>query len=302
MTRKSGDEFRRLASQASTVADEWAAKWADGPLPVPLEELATDVHVRRLAFEPLLSSAGLEREETGFVVCVNPQADGVDHRSGETVGVTAVEWAKLKPPLRFTLAHELAHLIFLRLAKNRPESFQGHEGELETACNQMAGSLLLPKLRLAREAGGAKLFDADHIAGLLGHFRVSPDAFILRLSTPDLTGSMEEADGVLALVRAYDERLSIDAIHVSGTRATVRWGPLRKNRSGGQIDDLMIDRQLVERAAANDRVQEPTQVVWHPGAKQVLPCHFTARRLRTNPLAVLIAIRVDGDPNVEGIR
>jgi hypothetical protein len=290
--------FEDLLPRAWDSVGEWANKWSERPLPVPLEELAMACKVRRIEFEPLLSTGGLEEEEDGFVVFVNTEADGVDQRDGDILEVSQDVWRQLRPPLRFTLAHELAHLLFWQIADRDMDFLKNHERELETVCNQMAGMLLLPKTILLREVG-VRLFDADHLRTLLKSFHVSADTFVFRLKSRDLEGSFKDRDGMVGLARANEGGLTFDAVYMRGPRASIRWEKLANDTKNATLDDLYLGTDIALRILEAEGIQEKTSVVWHSGAKETLPCELTTCRLRRDPLAILIAIGIEQDARVE---
>jgi hypothetical protein len=285
--------FEQLLPRAWAIVDEWAAKWASGSLPVPLEDLARAYKVRRVEFEPLLSTGGLEQEEDEFVVYLNPEADGVDQRDGDTMGVAAGAWSALRSPVRFTLAHELAHLILYSLANYEHRPFEDRDKDLETACNDIAGALLLPKKRLMDEIGG-HLFDTHHIRTVLKKFHVSGNAFVLRLRSHDLNNAFDSMSGLMTVVRKVDGKFAFDAAYACGSYIRQGWKRLQASEDDCSPADLGLNMNLLDEMLASDEFQRKTTILWHADAKEVIPCDVAS--CRTSRSTTLIAIKLLGGP------
>ena len=78
---------------------------------------------------------------------VSDDFDGLQTRVNRTIPVIAYNANKVNKPdrIRFTLLHELAHLLL--------EFGDVSEKQKETLCHQFAGSMLLPELTLKKELG-----------------------------------------------------------------------------------------------------------------------------------------------------
>lgn len=211
--------------------------------------------------------------------------------------------SQLTPPLRFSIAHELAHLIILGVSERNHDDdiFQNNWKALEQTCNEMAGAILLPKPRFVQDLPG-KLFDAVHLGNLIKSFGVSAEVFLQRLNLPDLRDILKSLDGLLAVVREQDEAMKLTSWMIEGNLASQRWRHIRDSRKTPSMQDLFIEdlklpSTLRQSFCKEVNVKEKTQVEWRPApAGMVLPCEFTACRLYQNPLAILIGICVVGPP------
>ncbi|MFL5246000.1 MAG: ImmA/IrrE family metallo-endopeptidase [Gemmataceae bacterium] len=270
-----------------------------------------------MRFEPLLSTAKLVKIEAGSYILMNTEAPGANQPPGTILDVKGGRWSDLAPPLRFTIAHEIAHTVFMKAGwdSNR-DLFSRHDLALESSCSKMARVLLLPPSRLVREWEG-RLFDIEHIKTLLKRFRVSAQAFILRIQLPDLRGAFDGTDGMLAFAREEEGQIQIVAYHTWGPLATGRFsaipesGPTEneqagpgkgkvrgsvqnKGLEGRPLDDLSRDFDIEAWLQRGERDPRPIRVVWRPGT--ILPCEIIARQIHSKPRGFLISIRVNGSP------
>src|SRR2546422_11139957 len=146
--------FDTLRQRSEAAAVRWGGTLRGKPLPVPLHELAESLQVKHVRFEPLLSTAGISKAQDGFAIFVNTEARGPSQSQGTVLGLDQDTWAGFEPSTRFTLAHELAHLLFFEAADRNWKSdlFRRHERALERACIEIAGLLLMPRNLLLSEA------------------------------------------------------------------------------------------------------------------------------------------------------
>lgn len=323
MSKQRRSKFDELADRAWGTVAELMKSVADKPLPVSLDEMASSFGIRYLRFEPLLSTAKLVKIEGGFYILMNTEAPGATESRGATLEVESGNWSHLAPALRFTIAHEIAHAVFLQAGWDwNRDLFSRHDVALESTCSQMARVLLLPPSRLAREWEG-RLFDVGHIQMLLKRFRVSAHAFILRLQLPDLRRAFDETDGMLAFAREEEGGIWIVAYHAWGPLATGRVkailesGSTQKEhavRGKGEARRLVQNAELEGRALdelapgigieawlrRGESGARSIRVVWRPGMS--LPCEINAREIHSKPRGFLISIRVDGPPETDSER
>ncbi len=291
---KERTSFDLLCERARGLVEEWGRSVADGPLPVPLEDLAARYKVRRIEFEPFLSKAGIEKDGDGFLICMNSRAAGIDQTEGTVLEVSG-HWCRLHPHIRFTIAHEIAHLIILQLAGGnwRSDLFRRHAVALENECSRMARALLLPKERLRREIGD-RLFDVDTVRKLLTEFRVSPEVFVWRLRLPDMQAEFRSSDGLLAFAREQpDGSVGLVARAAWGTIASNRWKQILEERGRPRLEMLHLRPGICDAIRKLDNVDESTVVIWREG--QVFPCRVKSCRLYSNPSGFLIGIQVTGE-------
>lgn len=300
MARRQNVGFGALVQRAWSVVNEWTQSVSDKRLPIGLETLAAAQKVCAIQFEPLFSDTAVEPEGDAFLICVNTEGRGVNQKAGTRWEMLPDALSQLTPPLRFSIAHELAHLIILGLSgrKHDDDIFQRHGAALERTCNEMAGAILLPKPRLFQDIAG-QLFDAAHLGDLIKSFGVSPEVFLQRMDQPDMREALKNLDGLLALVREEGEAMGLTSRLIVGNLASQRWRHVRDSREKLGIEALLLPPVLRRSTCEEVNVKENAQVEWRPG--MVLPCEVTACRLYPNPIAILISIRVVGPPeNVSG--
>ena len=109
MGKKRETEIARISREAWKTAEALVASVSDTHLPVPLATIAKSLGVRCIRFEALISDIGLAMSTEGFDIVVNTEAPGVRETAGTTLSVDDGRWDELRPSLRFSVAHELAH-------------------------------------------------------------------------------------------------------------------------------------------------------------------------------------------------
>jgi hypothetical protein len=147
------------ARRRSAVETAEALVSANGnSFPVNLGRIAESRSIHRIEFKPLLTEGGLAVQNDGFIIYVkcNP-GDGddfttrfVEDGTGSTLPENVVHRA------RFTIAHEIAHTLFYDTGSLPPRlkvrlDDRASTRSLELACNEIAGSLLLPEPLLRRD-------------------------------------------------------------------------------------------------------------------------------------------------------
>lgn len=288
-------QFGRLRKEAWRFLDKYARSGTDGPLPVALSDMLAAKKVRAIRFEPLWSDAGVEEDGDGFVICVNTEARGVREAPGTTVAVSEYDWTRVASPVRFSIAHELAHLIVLELARGKAESdiFERHKQALENTCNEMARAILLPRARLVREVDGG-FFDAARLVRVCEAFGVSADVLLLRLGLSDMREAVKDADGMLALLFRGRDNVEVASSVKLGTLASQRWRHLADRSRSVGAGELYLPSELVTAVCDQNRVEVKAHVMWRED--MILPCEVTAYRIYDDPLKVLLGIRVAGPP------
>lgn len=145
----------------------------DGDLPVALERLAE-------WFEYQL----------GVDVCISPLADGLDGLalSSGHLRLALVSSSVTATRQRFTLAHELCHLVASdgQMTVDR-DVFERRTSE-EKRANAFAAAFLMPSTALSVATEGRHI-DEGLVADLLGRFRVSLDALAFRLHNVGLVNA-----------------------------------------------------------------------------------------------------------------
>jgi len=270
-------------------------------LPVPLHEFAKSRNIQRLRFEPLLSTAGLAKSQDGFEIYLNTEGPGVDQKAGTVLDAGDDNWSGLATPSRFSVAHEIAHLIFKETAEEGSQSdfFRENADKLEVACNEIARMLLIPKQLLIREVGD-RLFDASHLGRLLTTFRVSAEVIVRRFRLADLKSVFGNVSGLIALAREDEKAIRIVDSHSFGHLALERFGSAL-GRSGGRLEgcaiqDLRLHSDVDRWLRQEEKGSQEIRVPWRTDAPERLPCELSFHRICRVPLVLLIGVKIAGVP------
>jgi hypothetical protein len=296
MARARASRFEPLQEEAWRAVERWAASNSHAT-PVPLHDLAALYDVRRICFDRLFSSAGLSKAADGFVVYVNTGAYGVDQIAGTVLEVNAETLKALKPSVRFSVAHEIAHAIFLKEtnAAKKKALFLKHNDDLESACNQMAGAMLLPKPQFTA-AIGDKLFDANRVTELTTAFGVSATTLILRLKSPDMRGTFRELDGLLAIVEEVGATKVVKVFHFLEPYSNLMWKNLSEGDHAQIWEKLHLGSTNLDQLRESKTVDQSIRIAFDPN--RTIACQLTSRRLRDRPLRILVGIRIAGHPEI----
>ncbi|MCH8910111.1 MAG: ImmA/IrrE family metallo-endopeptidase [Chloroflexi bacterium] len=147
---------------AITARARRACEYYDYRSRVDLADLARQLYVKHIRPNNTVPDAATSRIRDGYAVYFNPSKPGVRQR--------------------FSLAHELAHILVQpdltgadRLEKEDPE-----ERRLENLCDQVATSLLMPAkaVRTRLKISGRS---PNSVINLAKHFNVSKQAMALRI-------------------------------------------------------------------------------------------------------------------------
>jgi len=310
MARRS--RFDAVLDRALRRTDEIAQSLGTMELPIRLSELAHPLRVRTVRFEPLLSSAGLEKTTHGFNIIVNTEAYGASHPAGTVLDASGGAWADLAPPIRFSVAHEMAHVIFIQVVRDESADLLRRKQDLlEVACNQIAGRILVPAQAFKREVSD-QLLNASHLRTLASKFRVSPEVLVRRLRLRDTRGGFRDVHGYVGLFREAEGSLRMVASQAFGPHAQGRFGravrrDLLRPSSNGEarrmsvsdderrsLDDLDLPPEVHSFFSEDHVDSRQLEVACSNGLK--LPCNITTARCSRRPTAFLIAIEVTGSP------
>jgi hypothetical protein len=210
----------------------------------------------------------------------------------------------LSPMDRFSIAHELAHLMFLKQSGKKPGDLfftrPGTLHSLEVECNHLARALLIPKGQLLREIG-TNLFDATIIGPLMDRFRVWPGVFIWRLQLDDVANAFPNSNGMLAYAEDGPSGVTIRAARLWGPKATHPYMPQDKNEKyipmlgpqGRPIQDVRIKLDLHEFLRNTEMGKIETDVRWH--SAQGVACTLSVVRISSNPLQAVFALDITGE-------
>jgi hypothetical protein len=309
-------EIAAISEEAWRATAKLAKSAGKYPPPVALDTIAQDLSIECIRFAPIVSDAGLAKVSEGFQIVINTEASSVSYPSGTRLLTNAGQWSRLPATLRFTVAHEIAHVIFLRAANSdqKRDLFQKNERAVEHCCSILARMLLLPSELLVRELAGG-LFDPRVIADVCARCQVSPEVFIRRFHISDMGDQYRDANGFVAFVREAHAEASIKACHIFGVLARDRFHralekdgqaakPRTKHRSlsdsyaqpkwameGRLLSDLQLSQQF--ELSLGNGFSGPIGFDADWGSGKVIPCSFSA--CRTNePSGVLLCVKVLG--------
>jgi hypothetical protein len=284
--------------------------------PSPLNEFAESVGIRRLRLARLLSDAGLAQLDPDYEIVINTDGPARIGDVGRLISLEDDEWSKLSPPLRFTVAHEISHLLFLNAAggDRQAAAFTKKENEpaVEQGCSRLARVLLLPQAVLARELG-SRLFEVNHVRELSRRFRVSLEVLIRRLHLSDIKLATEGMDGLLAVASGGTGDLRVRFCHILGTYAVSRFeqaldtGEEQARRSEyrrladcyretrwrlneRRVNEIHRDMEGILRNGENSR--RAIEVTW--AGSQMIPCEVSSCALNDAGSAFLFSLRVAG--------
>jgi hypothetical protein len=272
-----------------TALDRAALLTAASAFPVALNDVARALNVRRIRIQPLLCRAGVRRLVDGYEVIVNEETPGTKELIAASLEIDAPEWQKLSPTLRFWIAHELAHLIYIECADGtQPRTT---EKALEKACSSLARVLVFPKRLLAGRVS-AECFNPEYLVALAKEAGVSLQVLIYRLAQPDLQCASQGLDGFIALAEPKDGILVVRASHVWGPQARARFGTIlnREDDRSVAMTDLHLSTDFHKEALAGKPYLNQREEV--AGTNSVLPCRIHALRPSQSYLDYLVTVQV----------
>lgn len=286
--RKSG--FEPLRQDACQKVETWCDSIHARPLPVPLHELAKSRNITSIQFKPLISTAGLKKTSDGYVIVVNSLADGVTQPAGTELAPSDA-WAEFRPPLRFSIAHEVAHVLLYDCLDGQVDNgvFTRYWRDMEITCDYIAGALLLPKARLLQELK-RRSFGIENVLTLLKDFRVSAEVFLRRLKDEDVRKHLNGFDEFLAIVRRVDGDSKVIAPFCRGARATSRFSVAEK----AELSELCLPTDIEESLRETRSFQQITKISWH--SSQVIECEVKSRAVGMGRSALLLSIKFLGNP------
>lgn len=294
VARERRSDFAALREKVARVVERWGDTFGNR-CPVPVHELAASYDVRRIRFEPLLSTAGLSKGTDGYVVHVNTEAYGAAQPAGTVLPFDQESFDRLKPQVRFSIAHEIGHVIFIKEANAgvANDKHRRNVKALEAACNQMAGVILIPKAQFLQVVGDG-LFNVTRVVKAMDVFGVSAMTFVLRLKGSDLQRSAQNVNGVLALAQETGGTIVIGPIHVKGPLASGIWQNLSQANQEEPLEGLHLSARQRELVCQSKTVVE--KICIGVRADRSVECVLTAERLRLKPLRLLVGIQVTGYP------
>ncbi len=318
MSKGKGLDITRVSREAWNLVAKLESSASEPLQAVALDRCAKQMGITRIRVEPIMSAAGLARGSDGLEVVLNTESPGVKEAAETIMSVDDGSWGRLVPPLRFTVAHEIAHAAFLIAADKNQESsvFQKNRGSVETACSILARAILLPRQMLLREVHD-RVLDIGQVHNLISAFKVSPEVFIRRLHLSDVRSQLGDTDGFLALATERDANLRIKACHIMGDHSTPRFQGDKTIviqheglateyyeahwvMENSPVDDLGLDQGIISATTLRSTNDFDTKTELSIGANSILPCEFSSRSVSHRPLGVLMMLRATGSVEKRG--
>lgn len=318
MAKGESSLIARVSEEAWRITEKLSASSANVSPPAPLEGCAKELGIRGIRFEALLSDGALAKAGKDLEIVLNTEAPGAACPAGTTLSVDDGKWGELKPPLRFSVAHEIAHAVFLKAAgyDSHRDLFQKNEQAVENGCNILARIFLLPRSMLIREID-SRLFDVDHLSKLVLAFGVSPEVFLRRFHVSDMKGQFTAMDGLLAFVQDKGENIEFKACHIWGDYAIGRFqhGLQESRRKAWESEHVSLSadyrqtkwvlqglklneiglgnsRDIASRLKSKQADQIEMDVEW--AQSEVIPCRLSFRLIQERPLGWLLCLQVMG--------
>jgi uncharacterized protein Usg len=320
----SNDEFTKISERAWRKVATQAEAISIEPPPPRLEEYAKEVGIAAVCYKELISDAGLLEAEEGYHIVINTEYRGQSLPSGTSASAADGSWARFQPWLRRTVAHEIAHAYFIRVAEEARGSdlLEDHRPDVEQACHILARLILLPRRGLMRDMKDGPL-NVENIHRLTTAFRVSPEIFIRRLYLSDVSDfktPYPNLNGFVSFVRRNpDGRFHSVASHLFGslarqrfdtairvTKRIVKYPNLSRqyHESAWKLDSVPLtaigisDMEPFLLKAASQQVDK--EIDWADG--DVIPCKITTRQIHESPLGFLLSLEILGPPQKRGQR
>jgi hypothetical protein len=327
MSKEAKTEITRVSQEAWRTVQKLTESIANSPPPVSLDEFAKGLGIRCIRFKPLLSDAGLSKSGENWEIVINTEHRGITVALRTRQSLDVGNWSELTRSLRFTTAHELAHLAFLKAANqdSQSELFRRNEKAIENGCNILARIFLLPRQMLIREIAN-RLFDVDHVCEILSSFQVSPEVFIRRLHLSDVDLRQSKGDGFLAFAHEEEGTIRVKACHILGTYGKQRFHQaLQLDKNDGEIsyrhrslsadykqakwalegstlDDVKLDKNKKIESALRNADRGQLELLVGLGEGNIIPCEFVFRRLDQKHRSLLIRLQVIGPVQKAGER
>lgn len=237
-------------------------------IPIPLNVFAKEQKVKAIRFERLISTGGIRQEDRDYVIVIGIRAAGVKEAPGVEISIDSPRWDDFGPPVRFTIAHEIAHLLFYGLVPDGPNSALLAEDpdRLETACNRIAALLLLPISRLPSGLREHR-FDVPFIADIIRRFKVSPEAFIWRFGHEDAKDIYKDCDGIIGLLRQRGNSWAIRVCHGRGRYIIQLLGDRKKDEvaehlKGKEITSLRLPQEIETKLKSEPAGESEVRFPW----------------------------------------
>lgn len=301
----------QLKQDARKEAASVVGPLEQGELPVDLNTLAQSESVGAIRFRPILGTAGLLKVGDGYEIVINTEAPGASVAPETVFQVGQTNWSNFAPPIRFAIAHEIIHLIILRVSGGDPNKdiFTRNEEALDHLSNELAASLLMPAGRLVAEIG-ENLLSPDHLVRVTRAFSVSPEALARRLASTDVRRRFKNVDGLVGYMREQvgdgdtaARGVRFVAGHIWGVPARHQFGIGEKRAgelfessefpSGRSLADMRLDPDPTDALRTENSGSRSANAIWRKGPpRKVLRCEVQFCRTSQKPFGLFLAIQV----------
>jgi len=179
--------YRDVLANLLRTADQIVESNNSPGFATSVRHLAESIGVKKVVFRPIPADALLTRLPHGFGIhinCADPDVERLNALYEKEGDPHHLEW--LPPRIRFSVAHECAHIILDGFA----EAYGGAEelfskmGKdkvdlIEITCNKIAERILLPKEKYSRALFAAvEPYEPINVPVLALFFKVSPDVIV----------------------------------------------------------------------------------------------------------------------------
>jgi hypothetical protein len=264
-----------------------------GPSLSDMRERAwAQLRIRRIELLPMLCTAGIGPVDDGYVIYINSTAKGTANFTKKCLDLTDEDFRSLNVSLRFSVAHEMAHVFFFNALDGdcRNDLLQSHWRAVENSCSQMARVILLPKKATLREIGPT-MFATGRLLQIIKRFHVSPAVFIYRLGDEDMFAAFQSQDaGLIACVHTGRGKRTVIATRALGSLGKSRWGRDRWCPEGWPLEKLNLCVDLDDLLQRREHLVFDAMVFWRE--EQDAPC--TVEIQWYNTLTAVLSIRLHG--------
>lgn len=212
MRKKAANDWpylRRKALEEAEILGTWSNS---GRLPTAIRRIAEKQLVKDIQFTPLFVEGAISIDVDGFLISI--RSDEHESKDFEERLRSDPTGRRLSHRVRFTLAHEIAHTFFFDLKTQPPKNKVNLENPktlrtLETACQLIAGALLLPRQIFEKEFATKNLHCPDILSEIARAAWISKSALVSRFSS---LGPAALPRAILASVRRKEDEVVLEAV------------------------------------------------------------------------------------------
>ncbi len=260
----------RIAASALTALATDASRWAG---PIPVEKLLTSRQARvqvsvRGSGDRVdrWHGSGLE----GLVLQERVQGSPIGDNPGVDGGLSyIVEVADASVRSRFTLAHELAHIILAEICKDERSTYDVNLRE--RICNLAAGQILVPSAVIQKRLSCAPcvMWDIASLEQWSAGLQVSLAVLITRLDEVSRRVAPEMANGVLLVRSGLSRKKRLDLSPRVAARCLPRDWFIPFNKRLGTIGFLNLRERFYSATPFRQNSVQDTIVAWNQARNAV---------------------------------